>query len=139
MNEDKPFTENLDELIAIFGQIRERAVGGMFGNIDVSFLADFDALVANYCTIKQNAASSVLETVSQPLRELVNLMIEQIKTEIDAVNSGCGAATAAQSANAIDQGLDYINSQLKSDNLSIQEIDELLDERKRLLKQKESI
>lgn len=130
--EEKPFSESLDELIIIFGKIREKAVDGKFGDIDVSFLEDFDVLMKNYMTVKDGVSEGALDSVSEPLKELVAAMIEQLKGEMEKVFD---LKTEAEEANTFEEELDLITKSLKNPNLSNTEINNLLDQRQAIIAQ----
>lgn len=130
MREEKPFSASLEELIEIFGNIRQKSVDGKFGEIDVSFLDDFDVLMRDYITIKDGVSEGVLESVSEPLKNLVRVMIEQLRMEMEKVFD---MATEAENAARFRIDLERINQSLKKPGLTNTEIDRLLDERERLI------
>jgi len=134
MREEKPFSESLEELINIFGKIRRKAVDGKFGDIDISFLDDFDILMKNYSIVKEGVSPNILDSVSEPLRELVSVMINQLRDEMDKVFELASEEEKTQFSN----DLDKINESLKKPNLSEEEMDFLLDQRKILIKKSKS-
>jgi len=134
MREEKPFSESLEELINIFGKIRRKAVDGKFGDIDISFLDDFDILMKNYSIVKEGVSPNILDSVSEPLRELVSVMINQLREEMDKVFELASEEEKTQFSN----DLDKINESLKKPNLSEEEMDFLLDQRKILIKKSKS-
>ncbi len=130
MRDEKPFSASLEELIEIFGNIRQKSVDGKFGEIDVSFLEDFDVLMRDYIAVKEGISEGVLDSVSQPLKNLVLVMIEQLRMEMEKVFD---MATEAESAARFSIDLERINQSLKKPGLTNTEIDRLLDERENLM------
>lgn len=130
MEDGKSFSASLEELIEIFGNIRQKSVDGKFGEIDVSFLDDFDVLMRDYITVKDGVSDGVLESVSEPLKNLVRVMIDQLRTEMSKVFD---MATEAESAARFSVDLERINQSLKKPGLTNSEIDRLLDEREKLI------
>jgi len=130
MKDEKPFSASLEELIEIFGHIRKKSIEGKFGDIDVSFLDDFDVLMRDYVSVKEGVSEGVLDSVSEPLKNLVSVMVEQLRVEMEKVFD---MATEAESATRFSLDLERINRSLKKPGLTNSEIDHLLDERDRLL------
>lgn len=130
MREEKPFSASLEELIEIFGNIRQKSIDGKFGEIDVSFLDDFDVLLRDYITVKDGISEGVLESVSEPLKNLVRVMIEQLRMEMIKVFD---MAVEAENAARFSIDLERINQSLKQPGLTNTEIDRLLDERERII------
>lgn len=130
MKDEKPFSASLEELIEIFGHIRQKSIEGKFGDIDVSFLDDFDVLMRDYVSVKEGVSEGVLDSVSEPLKNLVSVMVEQLRLEMEKVFD---MATEAESAARFSIDLERINRSLKKPGLTNSEIDHLLDERDRLL------
>lgn len=130
MNDNKPFRASLDELIEIFGNIRQKSIEGKFGNVDFSFLDDFDVLMRDYLTMKDGVSEGVLESVSEPLKNLVRVMIQQLRMEMEMVFD---MDTEAESMARFSIDLERINQSLRKPGLTNTEIDCLLDERGRLI------
>jgi len=131
MKEDKPFHETLDELIELFKKIKDHSDKNKLGNIDLSFMKDFDFVVSNYEMLKRSVSPDMLEDMGEPMKGMIKGLIEQLRDELQEIyKQGVPADMVDTSA---EKELEEINLKLRDRNLSMSEIDALLDRRSQLL------
>lgn len=125
------FHENLDELLEILKRIKAKSIGKKLGDIDVSFLDDFELIIENYELIKSTISPDMLDSIGEPMRGLIEGLVETLKSELSEVVTQAQKNGAWRNA---DEDLERLNNLLKRPDISNKEIDELLDKRSELLK-----
>lgn len=111
----------LDTLIELFKRFRDKVKQEEFQYVDKSLFSNINLLISNYDSIKNNFPDDIFEEIGEPLQQMINQAIEQLKLEF-------GNDIAKDEATTYD--LSVIDEHLKNPHLSIDEIDELLDKRK---------
>lgn len=134
MSEKKPFHQNLDELITLFKKIKNNKEQLQFKDIDITFLSDFEVLLNNYDLIKTSVSPEMLDNLGAPIKELIEGLVLQLKEELESV-------VAQANLDNIDDvvlhnDLQHVTDLLKQKDLSVADIDFLLDRRSELLKMK---
>lgn len=120
MNEEHPFTKDLDKLIQLFKKFREKTMEENIPGFDKQFFQSFDLIVNNYEMIKHQIPEDYFKQISGPLRQMIQDMITQLQDEL-----GEELETKNEMAGTIKE-LDQL---LKKPGLSNTDIDELLDKR----------
>ena len=116
------FINKLDELIRLFGKLREKAIReGMVLNNDPMY-QNFEMLAKNYQLIKNNLPQDLIEEIGGPLKEIISDMVDQLKKEL-------GENPSIQQNSTVYGELEEIDRLLKQDHLSEKEINDLLDKR----------
>lgn len=124
-NEKSAFIQKLDELIELFEKLKTKATSDGIIRNDDPLYANFDLLANNYRLIKNNLPNDLLEEIGEPIKEVITQMIEQLKKEM--------GEPSTKTDPLFKNHLDEIDKLLKSDNLSEDEINRLLDERSKLI------
>lgn len=116
------FINKLDELIGLFGRLREKAIReGMILKNDPMY-QNFEMLAKNYQLIKNNLPQDLIEEIGGPLKEIISDMVDQLKKEL-------GENPSIQQNSTVYEELEEIDRLLKRDHLSEKEINDLLDKR----------
>lgn len=127
MSEKKDdFIKKLDELIELFDKLRQKATReGIILDKDPLY-NNFELLANNYKMIKQNLPDDLVDGIGEPIKEVITEMVEQLKKEL-GVEETAGDSNKKET-NLMDE-MHKIDELLKSNNLSEQEINDLLDRR----------
>lgn len=133
MSDNNSFHNTLDELMELFKKIKEQSENGKLGDIDVEFIQDFDFVISNYQMIKNSISPEIMNQLGEPLQGLVKGLVEQLRDELKNVYS---QGMPEQQKNDLEEELRKINEKLASDNISMKDIDMLLDKRSELLGKK---
>lgn len=138
MKNDKPFHQNLDELIHLFKKVKENQKKYEFKDIDITFLADFEILLNNYDLVKESVPPEMLDNLGAPIKELIEELVLQLKKELEnAVELAKIDANVDETE--LHNDLNHVVELLKQDDLTVAEIDFLLDRRTELLEQQKRI
>jgi DNA mismatch repair ATPase MutS len=123
MSQNKSLREQLDNLVELFKKLREKANEEQFGHLDKTFFNNIDLLVNNYELFKRNFSDEVLNEISEPIQKLIVQAVDHLKAELGEPD-----------ANQIElrSDIDRIDELLQNPNLSIDEIDNLLDKRRKI-------
>jgi hypothetical protein len=148
MDGNKNFIHQLDELIALFEKLKEKAAreGVLFK--DDPMYKNFELLTGNYKLIKDNIPPELIEEMGEPIKQMIIKMINQLKNELgiteDITNSNNKKADIEFIAPTTEKfdtekkpdnnsELNKIDKLLKEGNLSEKEINNLLDKRADLM------
>ncbi|MGD9991883.1 MAG: hypothetical protein AB7S69_01175 [Salinivirgaceae bacterium] len=122
----KSLISKLDELIMLFERLREKATKeGIIIKNDPLY-QNFELLAGNYKLIKSNIPEDVLETLGEPIQELISAMVVQLKKDL-GIDDENKSATLDDEFTAID----YL---LQKQDLTEEEMNRLLDLRASLKK-----
>ncbi|MCK5822958.1 MAG: hypothetical protein KAG95_03080 [Bacteroidales bacterium] len=130
MEDNNAFRDNLDKLIELFKKIKEKSKDKYINDMDKSFLMNFDMLINNYEMIKNNVPDEVLNEMGEPIKEYISEMIEKMKAEL-----GEEFKDDIETVNEIieiENSIEQIDKLLENPKLSDNEINELLDKRKKI-------
>lgn len=120
-NKNKAFINKLDELIALFEKLREKATNeGIIIKNDPLY-QNFELLAGNYKMIKNNIPEELIEELGEPIKDIITEMVMQLKKDL-------GINDQAEKF-GVDEELKAIDHLLKQGNLSEKEMNELLDKR----------
>lgn len=127
MKEDESaFVNKLDELIALFEKLKEKAAREGIILKDDPLYKNFEMLSNNYRLIKHNLPEDLLQEISDPIKEIIAQMVDQLKQEM-------GTTVDADEKDTIKDELGEIDKLLQKGGLSEREINELLDKRSGLI------
>ncbi len=131
MTEQSNLIQKLDELIGLFQQLKERATKeGIIVRNDALY-QNFDLLVSNYQMMKDNLPQGLIEEMAAPLKNMISELIDQLKKEL-------GSEIVATKSKTVRE-LENIDQLLSSGKLNEEQINQLLDERAKLLSGEKSI
>lgn len=128
------FQNNLEELIDLLKKIKDKAIDNKIGEIDVSFLKDFNIVLDNYEMIKTAISPEIMQTLGEPMIGMINGLIQQLKSEL---NELVVQAQKNGTWDNADNDLARLNEMLMNPNLTSRQIDELLDKRSDIINKKQ--
>ncbi|MDA3890494.1 MAG: hypothetical protein PF517_02390 [Salinivirgaceae bacterium] len=123
---NKNFLKELDELINLFEKLRQKATKEGVILKDDPMYKNFELLAGNYKLIKNNIPPELIEEMGGPIKEMISEMVNQLKEELG------GDASNSETETPLQNELHEIDLLLKNGNLSEDEINKLLDKRKKL-------
>ena len=122
MIEIEKFAKEFDELIALIKKIRLMADNGQLHELDIEFVNQCTILLDNYDLIKSSLNPDLIAVVGNPMFEMVQEFVTLLKLELLNVyreNNG----------NPELDELKELDVMLHKPNLSIEDIDAILDKR----------
>jgi len=119
----KDILNQLDELIALFGKLREKATREKVILKDDPMYKNFDMLAGNYKMIKNNIPAELIEEMGAPIKMMIAEMVAQLKKELGIDD------LSAETNSPLTDELEAIDKLLENKNLSEEEINNLLDKR----------
>src|ERR1035437_2606134 len=122
MLEIEKFAKEFDELIALIKKIRLLADNGQLHDLDIEFVNQCTILLDNYDLIKSSLNPDLIAVVGNPMFEMVQEFVALLKQELLNVyreNNG----------NPELDELKELDEMLHKPNLSIEDIDAILDKR----------
>ncbi len=150
---DMSFKENLDLLIRLFKKLKDKSALHDIKGIDKNFYFNFEYLLNNYETMKDQISEELLDKFGEPVKEMIAGLVEQLKEEIgeeelmkmEAEEIDVEEETILTieedmqpaSFDEINEGIKKIDEKLKKGGLSEEEINKLLDQRMKLKQRKE--
>jgi len=129
--ENESFRRKLDTLIELFKKVRERSMEKDVPGIDKTFFQNFDFVLNNYEMIKDQLSDEMLEQFGAPIQTLIETLINQLKDELGE------DFYKLEPTKEMSDDLNEIEKLLKSNELSNDDIDALLDKRASLLSGKQ--
>jgi len=129
---DRSFSENLDLLIKLLRRMKDKSHFEGMPGVPKMFIMNFDFFLQNYEKMKDQISAQLLQQFGEPIKQMVADMVEQLQEELD---SGVIPETETEKNIPVITGqkrtVEEIDELLKKPGLSEEEIDSLLDERKK--------
>jgi hypothetical protein len=119
----KEFIENLDSVLEIFRQFKEKMADGNTA-VDLDFVNNFEDIIRNYQIIREEIPEELISKLGMPIQVMALQLVEQLRLEME----GRGQDSEGQKPET------KIDEMLRNANLSYAEIDDLLDKRLALQK-----
>lgn len=137
MDSDRSFSENLDLLIKLLRKLKDKSQFESMPGVPKMFIMNFDFFLQNYDKMKDQISEQLLQQFGEPIKQMVADMVEQLQEELDE-NLVPDLESPVQSPLITGQKrtVEEIDEMLKKPGLSEDEIDRLLDERKRVKSEK---
>ncbi|HSG67604.1 MAG TPA: hypothetical protein VK994_02780 [Bacteroidales bacterium] len=135
-SEERSFNENLDLLIKLFKKLKERTSIDELHGIDKSFYQNFEFLLSNYENMREQLSEELLDKFGEPVKAMIANLVEQLKIELGEEFGDLSGETEDKPEIKVPDDLDKIDEMLKSPDLSEEEINKLLDERSKIVKNK---
>lgn len=134
-SEDRTFNENLDLLIKLFKKLKERSSLNNLHGIDKTFYQNFEFLLSNYENMRGQLSEELLEKFGEPVKGMIASLVDQLKAELgdDIGDLDQGDETVVEEIDMPDNVV-RIDEMLKRPGLKDEEINKLLDERSKLIK-----
>ena len=130
---DRSFSENLDLLIKLLRKLKDKSQFEGMPGVPKMFIMNFDFFLQNYDKMKNQISEQLLQQFGEPIKQMVADMVEQLQDELDQ-NLIPEVETSVESPiiTGHKRTVEEIDELLKKPGLSEDEIDRLLDERKRV-------
>ncbi len=117
------FIETLDHLVDLLEQLKEKVIRETVNHPDNAVSKNLDAIIQNYHVIRNDYPAEVSNQFSESLKRLVFQLIDQVNSELETRNG---------TNMKVNDDLRRIDQLLQSEDLSVEEIDRLLDKRSEL-------
>lgn len=127
----RPFSELLEELVSLYKQLRKN---DNFKHPDIEVNGDVDFLLNHFDSIKGSLDSDTFEHMGEPVRDLLENLLSELKKEINPDTHNETKPTANEDTPKKSE-LEIIDEKLKNGHLSTNEINDLLDKRTNLQKE----
>ena len=132
--EDRSFNENLDLLIKLFKRMKDKASFDDMPGIDKTFYQNFEDLLSNYENMRDQLSEELLSKFGEPVKGMIASLVEQLKMELGDDIGDLDLDDEAKEEIEIPDDIAKIDEMLKKTDLSDEEVNKLLDERSRLVK-----
>ena len=130
---DRSFSENLDLLIKLLRKLKDKSQFEGMPGVPKMFVSNFDFFLKNYERMKDQISEQLLQQFGEPIKQMVADMVEQLQDELDEnMLTSTEPAVSSPVITGQKKTIAEIDEMLKKPGLSEEEIDRLLDERKRL-------
>jgi len=133
-SEDRSFNENLDLLIKLFKRLKDKASFDDMPGIDKTFYQNFEYLLGNYENMREQLSEELLSKFGEPVKGMIASLVEQLKMELGEDIDNLELDETEEQEIEVPDDIAKIDKLLMNPNLSDEEINKLLDERSRLLK-----
>ena len=133
-SEERSFNENLDLLIKLFKKLKERTSIDELQGIDKSFYQNFEFLLSNYENMREQLSEELLDKFGEPVKAMIANLVEQLKLELGDDLGDIGSEVEEKTEIKVPDDLEKIDEMLKNPDLSEEEMNKLLDERSRIVK-----
>jgi L-lactate utilization protein LutC len=134
---DRSFSENLDLLIKLLRKLKNKSQFEGMPGVPKMFIMNFDFFLQNYDKMKDQISEQLLQQFGEPIKQMVADMVDQLQDEL---NESLIPEVEASADNPVITGhkrtVEEIDEMLKKPGLTEDEIDRLLDERKRVKSEK---
>jgi hypothetical protein len=133
--EQDDFKQKIDELFRLFKKLLEKYPSGEMEGINRFQFEQLKLFLQNYETVKDQLALEMMGSMNEPLRQMLNMFLRQLKEELGEDEPYFVTPEQAVPVQQFDD-ITRIDQRLKEPGLSAEEIDRLLDERSRLMEGK---
>lgn len=128
------FEKDLDELIRLFKQIREKINTDRFMHLDPHLAQNLDFIINNYEMMKHSIPKELISQMGPSLHHLMREFVNQLKREFgEDLSSGKPEEGSINEKVELFDDIRKIDERLKNPGLSDEEINKLLDRRNSLL------
>lgn len=129
--QDRTFSENLDLLIRLLRKMKDKSQFQSMPGLPPMFFVNFDYFVSNYEQMKQQISEQLLQQFGEPIKQIVAEMVDHLQSELGELAQEELPAPEVPVITGKKRTVAEIDELLKNPGLSEEEIDKLLDERKR--------
>lgn len=130
---ERSFSENLDLLIKLLRKLKDKSQFEGMPGVPKMFIMNFDFFLQNYERMKDQISDQLLQQFGEPIKQMVADMVEQLKEAVDEDSLLQPDIPEEQPViTGQKRSIAEIDELLKKPGLTEEEIDRLLDERKRL-------
>jgi L-lactate utilization protein LutC len=129
---DRSFSENLDLLIRLLRKLKDKSQFEGIPGVPKMFVTNFDFFLQNYERMKDQITEQLLQQFGEPIKQMVADMVDQLQDELNEdISTLSEPEPSAPVITGQKRSIQDIDEMLKKSGLSEEEIDKLLDERKR--------
>ena len=129
---DRSFSENLDLLIKLLRKLKDKSQFEGMPGVPKMFIMNFDFFLQNYEKMKDQITNQLLQQFGEPIKQMVADMVDQLQDELDeGLITEMDSPAESPVITGQKKTIEEIDDLLKRPGLSEEEIDQLLDERKR--------
>ncbi len=127
----KNFRQHLDDLVFLFKKFKEKFEAENLIGFEKNIFQNIELIVNNYDSIKNSIPDSLIEQLSGPLQKMMLELISRLKEQLDVDIPTTNKADDVLSNKKRDlkNDIEEIDEMLRRPNLSIDEINGLLDKR----------
>lgn len=130
--EERSFNENLDLLIRLLRKIKDKSQFQNIPGLPPMFFVNFDYFISNYEQMKQQISDQLLQQFGEPIKQIVADMVEHLQSELgENIVLEEEAEEEPPVITGQKKSVEEIDEMLRKPGLSDEEIDRLLDERKK--------
>ena len=134
-SEDRSFDENLDLLIKLFKKLKEKTSIDDLHGIDKTFYQNFEYLLSNYENMRGQLSEELLDKFGEPVKAMIASLVDQLKTELgDDIGDLDLVDEEVKPEIEVPDDLSKIDEMLKNPGLSEEEVNKLLDERSKIVR-----
>lgn len=133
MEGDK-FKKQFDELFRLFNKLMEKNALNEIPGMNQSQLEQLKMFLKNYESMKDHISFEALNQMNEPMKEMIGIFIQQLRKELGEPEPEADTSYIEIEPNMTIQNIDAM---LSKPGLSEQEINHLLDERAKLVTQKQ--
>lgn len=114
----KEFIENLDSVLELFRQFKEKLNTGNTA-VDHNLIRNFDEIIRNYKIIREEIPEELISKYGMPIQVMALHLVEQLRNELEG----------KQKINQTQKLKKSIDDLLRNPGLSEKDMDKLLDKR----------
>lgn len=130
---DRSFNENLDLLIKLLRKLKDKSHFEGMPGVPPMFVSNFDFFIQNYERMKDQISAQLLQQFGEPIKQMVADMVNQLQEELDEdMITAIDAPEEQPVITGTKRTVEDIDKMLRQPGLSVEEIDRLLDERKKV-------
>jgi hypothetical protein len=131
--EERSFNENLDRLIRLLRKIKDKSQFQKIPGLPPMFFVNFEYFISNYEQMKDQISDQLLQQFGEPIKQIVADMVEHLQSELgDEIDLAEDEKETPVVITGQKRTIEEIDELLKKPGLTEEEIDQLLDERKKL-------
>ncbi len=147
MSDNENFKKELDELVNLFRKLQKKLKGESIPGVDDSYVKNIELFLKSYESSRDQISDAMLQQMGQPVKDMIRHVIQQLKEELgDDLYYDLGIEREdddeveqldTDDSKRIEVGpsLEEIDRMLAIQNLPMDEMNRLLDERAKLVKQ----
>lgn len=132
--EHEDFKKQLDELFRLFNKLMEQKRLDDVPGIDRFQLEQMKMLLRNYDQMKDHISYEMMGQMNEPMRQMIGLFIKQLKEELGETED---IEIQVHETEDNFDNLQQVDELLRQPGLSEEEINRLLDERARIVNEKQ--
>jgi len=144
---ERSFNENLDMLIKLLRKLKDKESLDNIPGMPKMFFANFDFVIQNYEKMKGQISDQLLSQFGEPIKQMIADMVDQLKDELgddimldpdflEEEKEEKKRVIELPESLDVEKQIEQIDILLKNPDLGAKEMDQLLDKRSQLAKQK---